>query len=64
MRVSLIIPLTFLGLTGCVVTSPPPTSTTYVAPAPVATVVAQPAPAYVASPTYVSPSTTTVIRTP
>lgn len=63
MRYSLLLPLAFLGLTGCVVTtpSPAPTSTTYVTPtpAPTATVIAQP------TPTYVSPpNTTTVIRTP
>jgi hypothetical protein len=62
MRYSLLLPLAFLGLTGCVVTTPapPPTSTTYVTPtpAPTATVIAQPAPTYVAPPT-----STTVIRT-
>lgn len=65
MRYSLVLPLVFLGLTGCVVSTPAPapTSTTYVTPAPTATVVAQPAPTYVA-PGYAAPSTTTVIRQP
>jgi hypothetical protein len=66
MRYSMLLPLTFLGLAGCVVSTPAPapTSTTYVTPAPAATVVAQPAPTYVTpAPTYGSPSTTTVIRT-
>jgi hypothetical protein len=63
MRYAFLLPLAFLGLTGCVVTTPAPapTSTTYVTPtpAPTATVIAQP------TPTYVSPpNTTTVIRTP
>ena len=61
MRYSLVLPLVFLGLTGCVVSTPAPapTSTTYVTPAPPATIIAQPAPTYMAPPT-----TTTVIRTP
>ena len=39
MRYSLLLPLIFLGLTGCVVdrTSPAPATTTYVTPAPAAT---------------------------
>ena len=52
MRYSLLLPLIFLGLAGCVVdrTTPAPTATTtYVTPAPTAT--------------YVSPGTTTVYRT-
>ena len=55
MRYSLLLPLIFLGLTGCVVdrTSPAPATTTYVTPAPAATYVAPMPP----------PSTTTVIRT-
>jgi hypothetical protein len=63
MRMSLLLPLAFLGLTGCVVSTPAPApvSTTYVTPAPTATYVA-PAP----TATYVSPAapTTTVIHTP
>jgi hypothetical protein len=61
MRYSLLLPMIFLGLTGCVVdrTSPAPATTTYVTPVPAATY---------ASPTYVTPmsppGTTTVIRTP
>jgi hypothetical protein len=52
MRYAILLPLTFLGLAGCVVQpTPAPTTTTYVTPAPATT--------------YVSPpSTTTVIRTP
>jgi hypothetical protein len=52
MRVAFLLPLAFLGLTGCVVETPAParTSTTYVTPAP---------------PTaYVAPAPATVIRTP
>ncbi len=65
MRLSLMLPVALLGLSGCVVDTPTPApvSTTYVAPAPTATYVA-PAP----SATYVTPvappSTTTVIRSP
>jgi hypothetical protein len=54
MRYSLLLPLVFLVLTGCVVANPAPapTSTTYVTPAPTST-------------TYTTPSnTTTVVRTP
>jgi hypothetical protein len=56
MRYSLLLPLIFLGLTGCVVdrTSAAPATTTYVTPAPTATYVSPMPP----------PSTTTVIRTP
>lgn len=56
MRPTYLLPLIFLGLTGCVVheyASPPSTTTTYVTPAPTATI----APA----PVYVSPPTATVI---
>ena len=51
MRYSLLLPLIFLGLAGCVVdrTTPAPATTTYVTPAPTTT--------------YVSPGTTTVYRT-
>jgi hypothetical protein len=54
MRITWLIPLAFLGLTGCVLethTPTAPTSTTYVTPAP-ATAYVAPAP------------TTTVVRTP
>lgn len=54
MRYSLLLPLIFLGLAGCVVANPAPapTSTTYVTPATTST-------------TYATPSsTTTVVRTP
>ena len=65
MRYSLLFPLAFLGLTGCVVATPAPApvSTTYVTPAPTTTYVT-PAP----GPTYMTPvaptTTTTVIHTP
>lgn len=64
MRISLLLPLAFLGLTGCVVSTPAPApvSTTYVTPAPAATYVA-PAP----TATYLTPAapaTTTVIHSP
>ena len=50
MRYSLLLPLIFLGLAGCVVDrTPAPTTTTYVTPVPTTT--------------YVSPGTTTVYRT-
>jgi hypothetical protein len=54
MRISLLLPLAFLGLTGCVVSTPAPApvSTTYVTPAPTATYVAP------------APTTTTVIHSP
>jgi hypothetical protein len=56
MRYSLLLPMIFLGLAGCVQTgqTPAPATTTYVTPAPTAT--------YVATPS--STSTTTVVRTP
>jgi len=61
MRYTMLLPLVFLGLAGCVVSTPAPApvSTTYVTPAPTPTYVAP-------SATYVSPAspTTTVIRTP
>jgi hypothetical protein len=55
MRYSLLLPLVFLGLAGCVVANPAPapTSTTYVTPAQPMAVIATP-----------STSTTTVVRTP
>jgi len=58
MRLSFLIPLGFLGLTGCVVETPAPTTTTYVTPAPTSTYVT---PAYPTA-TYVAP--TTVYRAP
>lgn len=65
MRYSLMLPLAFLGLAGCVQTgpaaAPAPITTTYVTPAPTATIVtAVPAGTYV---TPSSTSTTTVVRT-
>ena len=59
MRYSLVLSLSVLGLTGCVLETPAPTTTyvtpvprtTYVAPAPSTTYVTPP-------PTYVAPSTT------
>jgi hypothetical protein len=55
MRSVYLLPLIFLGLTGCVVheSVPPTTTTTYVTPAPVTTVTP--------APVYVSPPTATVI---
>ncbi len=59
MRFASLLPLVFLGLTGCVVT-PAPTTTTYVTPTPT-TAYVTPAPATVVTP--MAP-TTTVIREP
>ena len=56
MRMTYLLPLIFLGLTGCVVhesVAPLPTTTTYVTPAPTATITP--------APVYVSPPTATVI---
>jgi len=61
MRLASLLPLVLLGLTGCVVT-PAPTTTTYVTPTPTTAYVA-PAPA-TAVITPAVPATTTVIRTP
>jgi hypothetical protein len=57
MRFSFLIPLTFLGLAGCVTTvhEPPAQSSTIVTPAPAPTAT------YVAP---AAPTTTTVVRTP
>jgi len=62
MRSTMLLPLMFLGLTGCVVSTPAPApvSTTYVTPAPATTYVT-PAPTVYATPV---PATTTVIHTP
>ena len=59
MRYSLLLPLIFLGLTGCVVdrTTPAPATTTYVTPAPTTYRT------YLCV-TMPPPGTTTVIRTP
>jgi hypothetical protein len=58
---SMLVPLCFLSLAGCVVATPAPapSTTTYVTPAPTAAYVA-PAP----TTTYVTPPTTTVIHSP
>jgi hypothetical protein len=58
MRYTLLLPLALLGLTGCVVQTPPAPATAVVTPAPTATYVTPP------TTTYVSPPTTTVIHTP
>jgi hypothetical protein len=65
MRYSLLLPLAFLGLTGCVVDTPAPApaSTTYVTPAPTTTYVA-PAPGPMYMTPAAAPTTTTVIHTP
>ena len=65
MRYSLLFPLAFLGLTGCVVdrSAPAPASTTYVTPAPTTTYVA-PAPGSTYLTPAAPPTTTTVIHTP
>jgi hypothetical protein len=72
MRLTLLLPLTFLGLAGCV---PQPTTTTYVTPATTtttytpatSTTVVNAPPGYQPAfqPTYVTPpTTTTVYRSP
>jgi hypothetical protein len=57
MRLSLLLPLTFLGLAGCVVATPAPQPAAVVTPAPTTTYVTPPA-------TYAAPGSTTVIRSP
>ena len=66
MRYTVLLPLLGLGLAGCVVAQPAPTTTTTTYhPATSETVITQPAGTYMA-PSYVTPgtSTTTVVRTP
>jgi hypothetical protein len=69
MRYTVLLPLLGLGLAGCVVATPEPTTTTTTyRPATTETVITQPAGAYMApGSTYMTPgasSTTTIVRSP
>jgi hypothetical protein len=65
MRYSLLLPLSLLGLAGCIVETPPRTTTTYVTPAPTTTYVSPTPTVTYPTATYVAPATpTTVYHTP